>query len=53
LVNSLSLLPALTNEQRYRLRYLHRGGHGVPSAIQFVRDLRINLGLPVPLADGG
>lgn len=45
-VNWLLLLLALTIERLYRLRYLHRGAHHVRTAIQFVRDLRISLGVP-------
>jgi hypothetical protein len=52
-VNWLLLLLALTIERLYRLRYLHRGGHGVRTAIQFVRDLRINLGLAPTFANSG
>jgi hypothetical protein len=43
--NWLLLLLGLTIERLYRLRHLHRGRHGVWTAIEFVRALRINLGL--------
>jgi len=52
-VNWLLLLLALTIERLYRLRYLHRGGHAVRTAIQFVRELRINLGLAPTFANSG
>jgi hypothetical protein len=34
---------ALTIERLYRLRYLHRGTHPAPTAIAFVRALRLSL----------
>ncbi|HYL29726.1 MAG TPA: transposase [Gemmatimonadales bacterium] len=52
-VNWLLLLLALTIERLYRLRYLHRGAHRVRTAIQFVRDLRISLGLRPVFANSG
>lgn len=52
-VNWLLLLLALTIERLYRLRYLHRGGHGARTAIEFVRALRINLGLSPAFANSG
>jgi len=50
-VNWLLLLLALTIERLYRLRYLHRGAHAARTAIEFVRDLRISLGLPPAFAN--
>jgi hypothetical protein len=44
LVDWLVILLALCLERLYRLRYLHRGTHRVPSAIEFVRALRLSLG---------
>jgi hypothetical protein len=46
LVNWLVLLLALCLERLYRLRYLHRGTHPVPSAIELVRALRLSLAVP-------
>jgi len=43
LVGWLLILLALCLERLYRLRYLHRGTHPVPSAIEFVRALRLSL----------
>lgn len=40
---------ALTIERLYRLRYLHRGTHRPPSAIELVRLLRLSLLSPKPL----
>jgi len=53
IANWLLLLLALTIERLYRLRHLHRGRHGVRTAIQFVRALRINLGLSPAFANSG
>jgi hypothetical protein len=52
-VNWLLLLLALTIERLYRVRHVHRGGRGVRTAIQFVRALRINLGLSPALTNSG
>ena len=51
LVNWLLLLLALTIERLYRFLYLHRGTHGIRTAIQLVRALRICLGLPPVFAN--
>lgn len=51
--NWLLLLLALTIERLYRLRHLHRGAHGVRTAIQFLRALRVNLGLSAGFANSG
>lgn len=48
LVGWLVILLALCLERLYRLRYLHRGNHRVPSAIEFVRALRLSLGAGSP-----
>lgn len=47
LVSWLILLLALAIERLYRLRYLHRGTHPVPAAIDLVRALRLSLGRPL------
>jgi len=39
----LLILLALVIERLYRLRYLHRGEHGIRSAIQLVDFLWLNL----------
>jgi hypothetical protein len=44
LVGWLLTIFALTIERLYRLRYLHRGRHRPPTAIEFVRLLRLSLG---------
>jgi hypothetical protein len=38
------ILPALVIERLYRLRHLHRGGHGVRSAINLLDSLWLSLG---------
>ena len=43
LIGWLLTMFALTLERLYRLRYLHRGTHRPPSAIDFVRALRLSL----------
>ena len=43
LIGWLLILLALCLERLYRLRYLHRGLHPVPSAIELVRALRLSL----------
>lgn len=48
LLNWLLLILALTIERLYRLRYLHRGSHTPPTAIELVRILRLSLGAPPP-----
>ena len=44
LIGWLLTILALTIERLYRLRYLHRGSHRAPTAIEFVRLLRLSLG---------
>jgi hypothetical protein len=39
---------ALTIERLYRVRYLHRGTHPVPAAIDLLLLLQLSLGRPVP-----
>ncbi|HYL04678.1 MAG TPA: transposase [Thermoanaerobaculia bacterium] len=48
----LLLLLALTVERLYRLRYLHRGRRPPRTAIEFVRELRLNLCPPPRLNSG-
>jgi len=43
LIGWLLTMFALTIERLYRLRYLHRGTHAPPTAIEFVRALRLSL----------
>ena len=43
LIGWLLTVFALTIERLYRLRYLHRGTHRPPTAIEFVRALRLSL----------
>ncbi len=43
LIGWLLTIFALTIERLYRLRYLHRGRHRPPTAIEFVRALRLSL----------
>ena len=47
LVHWLLVALALTIERLYRLRYLHRGCHAPSPPIQFLRRLRLSLGVPV------
>jgi hypothetical protein len=47
LVCWLLILLALVVERLYRLRYLHRGDHGVRSAIHLVDTLWLNLRCPL------
>jgi hypothetical protein len=47
LVCWLLILRALVIERLYRLRYLHRGDHGVRSAIHLVDTLWLNLRCPL------
>ncbi len=42
----LLILLAIVMERLYRLRYLHRGNHRVPSAIDLLYTLLINLSCP-------
>ncbi|MFN3743018.1 MAG: hypothetical protein ACK4VW_10205 [Anaerolineales bacterium] len=46
LIGWLITILALVIERLYRLRYLHRGRHPVRSAIDFVRQLWLNLASP-------
>jgi hypothetical protein len=46
LVHWLLVALALTIERLYRLRYLHRGAHAPNTPIQFLRRLRLSLGVP-------
>jgi hypothetical protein len=46
LVSWLLVALAMTIERLYRLRYLHRGTHVVPTAIALVRRLWLSLGAP-------
>lgn len=48
LITWLLLILAMTIERLYRLRYLHRGTHSPPTAIELVRLLRLTLGAPPP-----
>ena len=48
LLHWLLVALALTIERLYRLRYLHRGPHAPSTPIQFLRRLRLSLGVPVP-----
>jgi hypothetical protein len=50
-IHWLLVMFALTLERLFRLRYLHRGNHRPPAAIDLVR--RFWLGLAVPIADPG
>jgi hypothetical protein len=52
LVMWLLTIFALTIERLYRLRYLHRGRHRPATPIEFLRMLRLSLGLPRPLDTG-
>ncbi len=45
-VSWLLILLALVIERLYRLRYLHRGGHGIRSAMELKSFLWINLLAP-------
>ena len=49
LMEWLLILFALALERLYRLRHLHRGTHPSPTAIEFVRALRLSLGAPQAL----
>ena len=48
LITWLLLILAMTIERLYRLRYLHRGSHQPPTAIELVRALRLSLGSKTP-----
>ena len=48
LLHWLLVALALTIERLYRLRYLHRGTHALSTPIQFLRRLRLSLGVSVP-----
>ena len=48
LINWLLLILAMTIERLFRLRYLHRGLHRPPTAIELVRALRLRLGAKPP-----
>jgi len=51
LISWLLVMFALTLERLFRLRYLHRGNHRPPAAIDLVRCFRLSLA--VPIADSG
>ena len=46
-VHWLLVALALTIERLYRIRYLHRGRHARSTPMQFLRRLRVSLGVPV------
>jgi hypothetical protein len=48
LVVWLLILLALVIERLYRLRYLHRGEHGIRSAMNLLDSLWLNLGSACP-----
>ena len=48
LITWLLMILAMTIERLYRLRYLHRGSHQPPTAIELVRALRLSLGSKPP-----
>ena len=47
LINWLLVMFALTLERLFRLRYLHRGTHRPPAAIDLVRRFRLSLATPI------
>ena len=47
LINWLLVMFALTLERLFRLRYLHRGTHRAPTAIDLVRRFRLSLATPI------
>jgi hypothetical protein len=47
LINWLLVMFALTLERLFRLRYLHRGTHRPPTAIDLVRRFRLSLAIPI------
>ena len=48
LISWLLVMFALTLERLFRLRYLHRGCHHPPAAIDLVRRFRLSLAVPIP-----
>jgi hypothetical protein len=49
LIEWLLVMLALTVERLYRLRYLHRGSHPVPTSVQLMRRLWLSLSAPALL----